>query len=283
MVGNQVFDGYFLSTNSRAVTLGQISFEQIEELLEQNDRPLRIYSPKGTLLDTIYSLKDYQKLFFEEGISVKGSADPVYSTEEQLLEGLDPLVVLGDVSDYATPVSLEEQAPRIDSTPASGTEALLNKRPEETERPVSTPEETRLQIQFNETPKNLRSSPEISVVGNVRELEDEGSKDYKMTKSSSNAIPQFPGGMNALTQYLNKHTQYPVEAKENQVTGVVYVSFLVDPNGLIHSPKIIRGLGFGCDREVLRLLSQMPSWKAAQHKGTSIEMSYTLSVPFPPQ
>ena len=136
---------------------------------------------------------------------------------------------------------------------------------------------------LDKAPRNLRSSTEITVVGNVRALEDNDEKEYNMTKSSSNAIPQFPGGMNGLTHYLKTHTQYPAEAQKNQVKGVIYVSFLVDPTGFIHSPKIIRGLGFGCDEEVLRLLSQMPTWKAAQHQGKPIEMSYTLSIPFPPQ
>ena len=141
MVGNQVFDGYFLSTNTHAVTLGQISFEQIEELLEKGDRPVHIYSPKGTLLDTIYSLNEYQKLFFEEGSPVEGGQEIGYSTEEEMLEGLDPLVVLGDVSGQASPVSLKEQIPRTDTLEIVAPERKISDRIEEV-RPQTPSQKT---------------------------------------------------------------------------------------------------------------------------------------------
>ena len=82
---------------------------------------------------------------------------------------------------------------------------------------------------------------------------------HNLTKTPITALPEFPGGMNALSRYISDRTRYPAEAKANNVSGVVYVSFLVSQAGKVKSPKIIRGLGFGCDKEVLRLLKQYAS------------------------
>ncbi len=271
------------SHNTSYVTLGKVSFEQIEEGLSQSPHFLLVFSPKGKVLDTIYSLKEYQKLFFEEENLEEMGTLATYNTQDISQEGLDPLVVLGDVSNNATQVVWEEsiQVEEAVQTPTR----LVNEDyliQEASSENIEIVEDSPTKSTDNVV-KEAHDSRGLAAVGHVKDLENNPDSKHNMTNSSPNALPEFPGGMNMLTQYLKKHTQYPLEAKHNQIKGVVYVSFLVDQNGNINLPRVIRGLGYGCDEEVLRLLSNMPHWRAARYKGEAIEMSYTLSVPFPPQ
>ncbi len=71
---------------------------------------------------------------------------------------------------------------------------------------------------------------------------------------------QFPGGASEILNYLNENVSYPISARENAIEGTVRVEFVVMPDGKIQDAKILEGLGFGCDEEVLRVISEMPTW-----------------------
>jgi hypothetical protein len=72
---------------------------------------------------------------------------------------------------------------------------------------------------------------------------------------------QFPGGMTAMMAFIGSNIRLPEEAQKADISGVVYVQFKVDKKGVIYDPEIMRGLGFGCDKEVLRLVQMMPQWE----------------------
>ncbi|UOQ73496.1 energy transducer TonB [Hymenobacter cellulosilyticus] len=55
---------------------------------------------------------------------------------------------------------------------------------------------------------------------------------------------------------INKLVRYPQTAIENKTEGIVYASFMVDEQGRVEAPSIVRGIGGGCDEEVLRVLRQ---------------------------
>lgn len=75
--------------------------------------------------------------------------------------------------------------------------------------------------------------------------------------------PQFPGGMSALMRFINQHLRYPQEALKNQIQGKVFMSFVIDTLGYGHEATIMRGLGYGCDEEALRItqLINQIAWK----------------------
>jgi periplasmic protein TonB len=72
--------------------------------------------------------------------------------------------------------------------------------------------------------------------------------------------PQFPGGDQALTKFIKDNLRYPEIARENNVQGKVFASFIVEIDGRLTNFKILRGLGYGCDEEAIRLLKTMPKW-----------------------
>jgi protein TonB len=78
--------------------------------------------------------------------------------------------------------------------------------------------------------------------------------------ASVDVIPAFPGGEDAMLTFLKRHLRYPKDAHENNITGRVYVSFVIDENGKVSEIQIMRGLGYGTEDEVTRVVSKMPDW-----------------------
>ncbi|WP_165370517.1 energy transducer TonB [Hymenobacter persicinus] len=80
---------------------------------------------------------------------------------------------------------------------------------------------------------------------------------------------------------INRLIRYPQAALANQTEGLVYASFVVDESGQVVAPTILRGLGDGCDEEVLRVLRQTSGhWTPAQQGGKFVKVQMTLPIRF---
>ena len=93
-------------------------------------------------------------------------------------------------------------------------------------------------------------------------------------------MPSFPGGENAMYAYLNDRIRYPQQARDYEVEGKVYVQFVVDQEGKVIEPKVVKGLGYGCDEEALRIVRLMPKWMPGKHRQQRVPVIYTLPVTF---
>jgi TonB family protein len=93
-------------------------------------------------------------------------------------------------------------------------------------------------------------------------------------------MPEFPGGTNAMTRYLNANLRYPAEAGDSGVEGTVIVSFEVAANGSISHARVLRGIGGGCDEEALRVISAMPDWRPGKQGGKPVRVLMNLPVRF---
>ena len=94
-------------------------------------------------------------------------------------------------------------------------------------------------------------------------------------------MPEFPdGGMSGLMQFLSKNIQYPINTQKNHTQGRVTVQFVVNKDGSISEPKIIRGVDPDLDGEAIRVISLMPKWKPGMQKGQPVRVKYTVPVMF---
>ena len=93
-------------------------------------------------------------------------------------------------------------------------------------------------------------------------------------------MPTFPGGEEKMLEYIQRNTKYPAVARENNITGRVYVSFVVDKDGKINNVKVLRGIGGGCDEEAIRVVKSMPDWKAGKQNGRAVQVQFNLPVNF---
>ncbi len=93
-------------------------------------------------------------------------------------------------------------------------------------------------------------------------------------------MPSFPGGEAELFKYLGKNIKYPEMANSAGISGVVYVTFVVDKDGKIKDVKVLRGIGGGCDEEAVRVVKNMPAWKPGKQRGKSVTVQYNLPIRF---
>ena len=91
---------------------------------------------------------------------------------------------------------------------------------------------------------------------------------------------EFPGGMAALTAFLNANIKYPPIAQENGLSGRVTVQFVINQDGSIVDAEVIRGVDPSLDREALRVVNSMPKWTPGKQRGKPVRVRYTLPVQF---
>ena len=93
-------------------------------------------------------------------------------------------------------------------------------------------------------------------------------------------MPEFPGGMGECMKFLGKNIKYPTISQENGVQGRVIVQFVVNRDGSIVDPVVVRGVDPYLDKEALRVISTMPKWKPGKQRGKAVRVKYTVPVMF---
>lgn len=93
-------------------------------------------------------------------------------------------------------------------------------------------------------------------------------------------MPAYPGGMAALMEYFKENMRYPASAKERGLQGRVTVQFVVDKDGSIKEPKVIRSIDQELDEEALRLVKSMSKWEPGRQNGEPVAVKFAVPVPF---
>ncbi|MFT3683103.1 MAG: TonB family protein [Ferruginibacter sp.] len=97
----------------------------------------------------------------------------------------------------------------------------------------------------------------------------------------TNVYPSYPGGEKALESFFEKNIQYPADASDNGVEGIVNINFAVDEKGKISSVKTTNPkIGYGVEEEAMRVFKMMPAWKPGSLKGKNVKTRYNLPVRF---
>ncbi|MBX7180812.1 MAG: energy transducer TonB [Bacteroidia bacterium] len=93
--------------------------------------------------------------------------------------------------------------------------------------------------------------------------------------------PVFPGGDAELMKYIMKSIKYPPIAKENGITGTVYVEFVVDQNGEVVDVRVARGAqSKDLDTEAVRVIKSLPKWTPGRQTGKAVRVQFTLPIRF---
>ena len=93
-------------------------------------------------------------------------------------------------------------------------------------------------------------------------------------------MPEFPGGDLGLMKFIQKNVRYPAIAKEYNITGKVYVSFIVDKKGNVTNVKIVRGVDKNLDAEAVRVVSSLPKYKPGKQRGKAVRVMFTIPINF---
>jgi len=83
-----------------------------------------------------------------------------------------------------------------------------------------------------------------------------------------------------MLQHIYSNVVYPAEARDAGVEGMSVISFIVEADGQITNPKILRSVGYGTDKEVLRIVNNMPNWIPGKQEGERVRVKFNLPVRF---
>lgn len=92
--------------------------------------------------------------------------------------------------------------------------------------------------------------------------------------------PEYPGGFDALREYMRSTIKYPAEAAKNGESGTVYVSMIINQDGRVTDAKVLRGVSPSLDAEALRVVSMMPAWKPGMQNGKTVKVRFNIPIRF---
>lgn len=91
---------------------------------------------------------------------------------------------------------------------------------------------------------------------------------------------EFPGGQAAMMKWLSNNIRYPESAQQNGISGRVVVKFVVERDGSVSSPTIVKGVDRDLDQEALRVVKRMPKWQPGKNNGQPVRSYFNLPVTF---
>jgi protein TonB len=110
----------------------------------------------------------------------------------------------------------------------------------------------------------------------IVEIEEDDEEFFMVVEN----MPEFPGGDLGLMKFIQKNVRYPAIAKEYNITGKVYISFIVDKQGSVTNVKIVRGVDKNLDAEALRVVSLLPKYKPGKQRGKAVRVMFTIPINF---
>lgn len=93
-------------------------------------------------------------------------------------------------------------------------------------------------------------------------------------------MPQFPGGEDALMQYLANNIKYPEEAQNKGIQGKVFIQFVISETGKVGDLKVFRSVHPLLDLEAWRVVENMPDWIPGKQRNQNVRVSFTIPVNF---
>lgn len=164
----------------------------------------------------------------------------------------------------------------------------------------STSDESEQFAQLTTPLVTIASGAEIMEITCIEDVDEDNmtSSDYESLEVGEDVfmlvetMPEFPGGTTALTDYLKKETIYPEQAREDSIQGRVLLSFVVEKDGSISNPTVMKSSGNNrrnpensdlfdqLDAEALRVLSQMPKWNPGMDNGALCRVQYAIPINF---
>ncbi len=95
---------------------------------------------------------------------------------------------------------------------------------------------------------------------------------------------EFKGGFQEMAKYIGSELKYPKSAKDGKIGGKVFIKFIVNKDGDIKDPVILKGVENcpECDKEALRVITSMPKWIPAKQSGKVVSCYYNIPIKFDP-
>ncbi len=93
-------------------------------------------------------------------------------------------------------------------------------------------------------------------------------------------MPEFPGGEKKMLEFVQQELKYPEAAREQGIVGKVYVRFVIDENGDISQPEILKSADKLFNEPTLHVIKRMPKWTPGEDKGKKVKVYVVIPVSF---
>ncbi|MBQ4063900.1 MAG: TonB family protein [Bacteroidaceae bacterium] len=118
----------------------------------------------------------------------------------------------------------------------------------------------------------------VAAVGEVKHTQP---SDTTLVYQVVEQMPEFPGGTNGMMTFLRNSIIYPLEARDANIQGKCFVTFVVDSNGKIKDARVQKSSGNeALDKESVRVVESMPRWTPGKQNGKNVAVQYTLPIMF---
>lgn len=170
--------------------------------------------------------------------------------------------------------------------PAAAIAALLFSQPESVNA-IEQPSDGKVtEFIANDQTEMLATAPSESTanrrkVAAVGEVKHTQPSDTTQVYQVVEQMPEFPGGSNGLMTYLRNSIIYPQEARDANIQGKCFVTFVVDSNGKIKDARVQKSSGNeALDKESVRVVESMPCWTPGKQNGKNVAVQYTQPIMF---
>lgn len=92
--------------------------------------------------------------------------------------------------------------------------------------------------------------------------------------------PEFTGGENKMYQYIGRHLEFPKQAIKKQISGRVFLSFVIEADGRITNVKVIKSLEESCNKEAKRVIESFPKWRPGELNGKAVRVQFNMPIKF---
>ena len=186
----------------------------------------------------------------------------------------------------------QEQIEVVQRTAMDEVEDVIIQTQQEELPPPPPPEQPEVTTELNVIEDDAESQNEVDMSSFQRQeeatnieitpvkIEEEEEEDEQVIFQVVENDPEVPGGIEALMKYLQQNIKYPQLARENNITGKVYVTFVVERDGSVTGVRVLRDIGGGCGQEAVRVVKAMPKWTPGKQRGKAVRVQYNLPVNF---
>ncbi|MEX0966312.1 MAG: TonB family protein [Bacteroidia bacterium] len=137
-------------------------------------------------------------------------------------------------------------------------------------------------LRNNAAPQSKNESDKDASSGQMMEVEREAeAKDFYST-NEVDAPPAYPGGNQAMQQYISNNIQHPSGDENAALAGTVTVRFSVNEKGKVKDEEVVSGINADFNKEALRIIKRMPKWTPGKLNGHDVTVKMTVPVRFPP-
>ena len=186
----------------------------------------------------------------------------------------------------------QKQVEAVQRTAMDEVEDIVIQTQQEELPPPPPPEAPEVTTEINIIEDDAESKNEIDMSSFQRQeeatnieitpvkVEEEEEEDEQIIFQVVENDPEFPGGLEAMYKFLAQNIKYPQLARENNITGRVYVTFVVEKDGSVSGVRVLRDIGGGCGAEAVRVVKSMPKWTPGKQRGKAVRVQYNLPVNF---